>query len=300
MEQWENCHPKLLAGDYDENWPAHEWIRTGNPEFNDVLQPTPTFEKPIWDGRRAPITLLINADFGMGDTIHFWRFVLLAKERVFCVIVRCDDDFITLFPSKPGIQVIGNSQPLPHFTHIIHMMALPRVLGIKKQDISGKSYISVSSPVDFSFIKDLKFTKIGVCWQGNPFNQRDNIRSIPEEYLKGLFVVPGMKFFSLNKIGNIPEGFFNMKGYLTSWNTTANLLECMDLVISVDTAVAHLAGAMGIPTWLIVPVEQPDWRWGTEGDKTIWYDSIKIFRRDKGFAEVIDQIAKSIIGLMSS
>jgi hypothetical protein len=300
LEKWLERHSQLLNGNYDEGWPSHEDIRTGNPDFKDRFEPTPTFDKPIWDGRRAPFVLLINADFGMGDTIQFWRFVQMAKDRVYFVYVRCDSDFKPLFnKERTGIEVIGKEEPLPHFDAIIHMMALPKVLGIKKSDISGKPYISPndSEPMDRilrSLLSTTRFSKLGMCWQGNPFNPRDHLRSIPDLLVQKYWIWPGTKFFSLNKIGEIPAEFCDMKPYMRDWNETAHLLQLMDLVITVDTAVAHLSGALGRPTWLIVPTEDPDWRWGREGSETLWYDSVRLYR-NRDWEETMNGIAEDIL-----
>lgn len=295
MLKWLECHQHLLNGDYDDHWPRHEWIRTGSPEFKDSYQSTPSFGKPIWGGLVEPITLLVNADFGMGDTIHFWRFISQVRRRVSKLFLRCDEDFKTLF----DVEIIGKNEPLPEFDKIIHMMALPHVLDIKKTDLSGEAYLvpNLDKPMDEDFCKFLstcKSTKVGVCWQGNPFNPRDNIRSVPE--LSSCFDST-CGFFCLNKIGDVPSNYFDLKAYLTDWNVTAHLVSLLDLVITVDTAIAHLAGALGVPTWLILSNEDLDWRWGREGSSTLWYDSVRIFRRQTDWHEVLCRVRNDLLAL---
>jgi hypothetical protein len=195
----------------------------------------------------------------MGDTIQFYRFIEEAKSRVSKLILRCDEDFKTLFCDT---NVVGKDEKLPEFDKVIHMMALPKVLGIKKSDIKGEKYISVNKndPMDWilqSTLAPMRATKIGICWQGNPFNPRDHLRSMPLEFAE-YFVRsfdPRMGFYSLNKIGKVSDAFLDMKPYMGNWNQTAQLIQLMDIVVTVDTAVAHLAGALNRTTYLIIPDE---------------------------------------------
>lgn len=285
-QQWERSLELLTAGDYINGWPQHEWIRTGNSDKKHIFEPTPTFGMPIWQGDAEPITLLINADFGMGDTIMFRRFMKEATKRVSRTILRCDEDFGTLFQDS-----VGKDQ-LPEFDKIIHMMALPRVL---KAKISGVSYLQPvgDSQQDLSVLSQLKFLKIGVCWSGNPFNPRDAGRSIPTDVIRGLLFESGMKYFSLNKIESPPSGFLDMRGFMQDWNATAHLLSRLDLIISVDTAIAHLAGAMGKQVWLLIS-EEPDWRWGRIGSKTVWYDSMRIYRKQDSWSNLLQLVINDL------
>lgn len=292
MNEWNRSLSLLLQGDYEEGWPRHDWIRTGRPESQDRFEPTPTFGKPIWQGDREPITLLVNADFGMGDTIHFWRFIEAVKDRVAHVILRCDEDFARLFT---GVSVVSKDAELPPFDKIIHMMAIPRALGIGRKDITGSPYLQPTSPAlpQIAALRSMKFDKIGVCWGGNPFNPRDGQRSVAPE----LFERIGVKLFSLNKIGYPPaKSYYDVRGLMDDWSDTAHLIQSMDLVVSVDTAVAHLAGALGKPVWVLIPKE-PDWRWGESGSSTIWYDSMTLFRQTTDWPAVADDIAARIRGL---
>jgi hypothetical protein len=304
MSKWGECLENLLHGNYDEWWPRHEWIRSGRADTKDRFELTPTYGKPVWDGKQEEITLLVNADFGMGDTIHFWRFIPAARNRVARLFLRCDEDFFGLFCMN-GVELVGKDDQLPEFDKIIHMMALPRALGVKKADIDGKPYLQPNpyNPPQhaMTLMRHMKFFKIGMCWAGNPFNPRDFLRSIPTDLLSILFVIDGMRIFNLTKIDNsFPVGFIDMRGYMRDWNETAHLLTYMDLVISVDTAIAHLAGALGRPVWMLTPNQDPDWRWGLEGDKTIWYDSMRLFRRKSDWSETLNRVAVALRELAES
>lgn len=272
--EYDNVLNLLRQGDYT-TWPRHQCIPTGTPGQTGF---TETYDHPIWDGSEKPITLLVNADFGMGDTIHFYRFIPEVQKRVKKVILRCDEDFRTLFPS---VEIMSPDQELPEFDEIIHMMALPGVLGIK--EASGKPYISPNYDEKLAsslYIFDtMSFVKIGICWHGNPFGPRETGRSIPVELFKP-WTDTGARFFSLSKIYPAPEGFFDMRKFMSNWNHTAYLLTYMDLVISVDTAVAHLAGALGVQSAVLVNTT-PDWRWKDKGEDSVWYDSLRIIRQKK-------------------
>lgn len=289
---WKQCYDLLLQGDYDNGWPDHEIIVTDNPERGTYH--SSNYGKPIWDGTKEPITLLVNAEFGDGDTIQFYRFVREVKQRVSKVILRCNEDFVDLFSD---VTVVGKDEILPDFDKVIHMMALPKILGMKKDQISGKPYLipnpNVNPHTATQCMSVLKFFKAGVCWAGNPFNKRDHIRSVPVELFDQLKIVPGLRFFSLNNLYKPPEDYFDVRSLMKNWNETAHLVRLMDLVITVDTAIAHLAGSMGKPVWLLVSDEQPDWRWGTHGDKTIWYDSVTLFRRKNSWETAFQELKTS-------
>lgn len=299
VEQWERSLQLLLDGDYDNGFPKHEWVCSGNPSLKGAYGPTATFGHPIWEGESEPITLLVNADFGMGDTIQFLRFVPQARDRVARLVLRCDEDFKPLFR---GTEVLGKEEPLPQFDKIIHMMALPHALSIRKADILGRPYLEPNPdrPMDYflqSTMKASRFTKIGVCWSGNPFNSMDGLRSLPRTYQDTWpwSFGHGTKFFSLDKINPPPnDSYFDMRAHMGDWNATAHLIKLLDLVISVDTAVAHLSASMGVPTWVIVRGEEPEWRWGREGDRTLWYDSVRLFRREGSWDEVLTSVASSL------
>lgn len=265
QERWNRSIQLLREGRWEEGWPEHEWIRTARWDSKLAYEPTPTFGKPIWKGE--PGTVLVNADFGMGDTIHFYRFLSLIEQKV---LLRCDPDFARLF----DVPVVSE----PEGDYVIHMMALPRLLGSKKLNaFIGQPYLRPKNdpPGVLSVLNEMKFTKVGVCWAGSPGNPRDWARSLPEETL---FRVEGLPLFHLVKHLPCPEGYVDLRKYMGDWNDTAHVLNQLDLIITVDTAIAHLAGALGRPTWLLLPL-RPDWRWGGSGAKTFWYNSIRIFRQ---------------------
>jgi hypothetical protein len=213
-ENWNRSLALLLEGEYDTGFPSHECVRTGHPSSTKSYEPSETYSRTIWRGETEPITLLVNADFGMGDTIQFWRFVPLARSRVARLILRCDEDFKTLFQ---GVELVGKDEPLPEFDKIIHMMAIPNALGVKKADISGQPYLKPNPVFPLDYIIDMVLTGgrsicVGVCWNGNPFNGRDSVRSMPEQYWEELdkrsWIRPHgnyTHFYSLDKLFGPPN-----------------------------------------------------------------------------------------------
>lgn len=279
MDNWQSCLQILRQSNYQNGWPRHEWIPAGNRKS--VL--TPTFDKPIWKGEVEPITLLINADFGLGDTIQHWRFIPETVKRVNQVILRCDEDLHSLFST---IKLISKEDPLPTFNKVAHMMTLP------KTNISGEAYLEPKPPVPELVRNMPNFTKIGICWTGNPFNPRDHLRSIPVELTVKMFQSSNIRPFSLVKHIAPPQYFLDARGLMKTWNDTAHLLKQLDLIITVDTAIAHLAGALGRPTWLLLS-KNPEWRWSLS-EKTIWYQSIQIFHQKNTWDDVLERVEEKL------
>lgn len=285
---WAESYQLLLQGDYDRGWPDHEIIPVQNSKGTSVAS---TYGLPVWKGEIEPITLLVNAEFGDGDTIQYFRFLKLAEERVAKVILKCNEEFKDLFEN---VEICDSLAPPPKADKIIHMMALPKVLGIKKSDISGKPYLKASSIVnpgkEIQILSLLKMSKFGINWAGNPFSPRDSIRTIPVQYFKRL-ESEGIKFFSLNKLYQPPAYYFDCRGLMNDWNQSAHLISLMSLVITVETSIACLAGALGVPVWVLVPSEEPEYRWGLNGNSTFWYDSMRLYRKKGSWENTLDEVA---------
>jgi hypothetical protein len=294
---WKQSLESLREGQYD-CWPSHEFIRTGHPNTKTCYQPTPTYGKPIWNGEPSSIRLLVNCDCGLGDTICFWRYVYKAMLCVNC-IVRCNNSFQRIFDlDTANILVVDKDGPLPEFDEIIHIMALPKLFGIYSN--IGVPYLRPNQKFVANNIHHLlskmSFTRIGFCWTGNPFNPRDHYRSIPDKDCEWLFKSNELPIISLVKHKVAPlSRFLDFRSCMGDWNDTAYLLKSLDFVVSVDTAIAHLAGAMGVFTYLILGDEAVDWRWGLAGSTTIWYDWVKLVRKNgRDWQEVLTEITDEI------
>jgi len=289
---WQKKIKLLRSGDYESGWPEHNDIVVGTG--NNIFSLSPNYNKPVWNGQKENITLLIDALFGDGDTIQFLRFVENAKKLVKKVILRCNEEFKILFQD---LEVVDKQKQPPDFDKVIHMMALPKVLNIKKNEIKGMPYLLPNSSVTLNpaiqVLPLLKFPKVGVCWSGNPFNALDYKRSIPVNLLDILNIHENFKFFSLCRIFDPPKNCFDYRNAMTDWNQTAHLVKSMDLVITVDTSIAHLAGSMGVKTWLLSDPEVGEWRWGDD-QKTIWYDSLQILRKKDDWQTLLLEVSEDI------
>lgn len=285
---WSESYKLLLDGDYDNGWPDHNIIPVQN---NGGIKTASNYGKTVWDGEEKPITLLINAEFGDGDTIQYYRFVELAKKKVSKVLLRCNSEFKNLFPE---VEVISSEEKIPEFDEIIHMMALPKVLSAKKNEINGKPYLKPNSAIvpckEIQTLSLMKLSKFGINWAGNPFNPRDRIRSIPVELFQKL-ETKNIPLFSLNKLYQPPKQYLDCRGIMNDWNETAHLISLMSLVITVETSIACLAGALGVPVWVLIPTEEPEYRWGKEGNTTLWYESMKLYRKQGSWEETMSQVA---------
>jgi hypothetical protein len=264
------------------NWLQHEDISSGSsPGFQ-----TPTYDLPIWKGREGRV--LVNADFGAGDTIQYARFIQEAKKRA-DIVLRCDADLHSLFEPL-GVELIDKDAEIPNCDFVCHMAAVP---GVLDAEIDTKPYLSVNRealkyPTMLQIISLQEFTKIGVCWAGNPFNPRDEFRSIPVAHLIRLLLVPGLKLFSLQKQYDPPPIMFDTRGLMNDWNDTAGLIDQMELIITADTGIAHLAAAMGKRTWLLLG-NDIDPRWMTP-----WYDSMKIYWQRFDWPRTLDRVAEEL------
>ncbi|HSZ55925.1 MAG TPA: tetratricopeptide repeat-containing glycosyltransferase family protein [Tepidisphaeraceae bacterium] len=271
----------LGTGNYREGWREHEWRWKCNPAFRPR-----SFPQPNWDG--APLeakTILLHAEQGFGDTIQFARYVPLLAQRGGRVILECQPALARLFQSLPGpATVIPSGHPLPAFDTHCSLMSLPHAL---REDAipADIPHLRPSSRLVRAWEEKLVPSpgkRIGLVWAGRPTHSNDRNRSVPPEHLAVLATVPEVEWHSLQK--NPPAGLapelriIDHSSDLNDFADTAALIANLDLVISVDTAVAHLAGAMGKPTWLLLPFTA-EWRWMLNRDDSPWYPTMRLFRQ---------------------
>lgn len=236
--------------------------------------------KEEWDGSDLEgQTLLIYPEQGMGDMIQFLRYAPLCKAKGARVMVCCHPPLAPLLNAVPGLDVVvpdGMSLP-ENFDTYISVMSLPYVLG----------YVQNLRPLEIEVTPDSNPAiaqaaglKVGVCWRGNPGHQRDTERSIPADtFWKGLAGIEGVSFFSI-QMGDTSETYATpLSPYITSFFDTAMLVQQLDLIVTVDTSLAHLCGSLGVPTWVLV-THFPDWRWGLRGATSDLYPSAKILRQE--------------------
>jgi hypothetical protein len=253
------------------------------------------FAQPRWDG--SPLggrTILLYAEQGLGDTLHFVRYALWAKARGGQVVVECQEPLSKLLAACPFVdRLIALGTPLPGFDTHAPLMSLPGILKLSAADLWRGPYLSadprlvdkwraiLGSPAGF---------RVGICWQGNPEHMFNSQRSFPLAQLMPIASLPAVRLISLQK--GAPRDELAAAGFEVidlgpafdedagAFMDSAAVIANLDLVITADTAIAHLAGAMGAPVWLAVSAH-PDWRWMMDRQDTPWYPSMRLFRQSK-------------------
>jgi tetratricopeptide (TPR) repeat protein len=274
----------LLLGDFEHGWPGYEW-RWRTPGFA-----CRNFLQPPWDGSSlAGATILLHAEQGLGDTLQFIRYAPLVKERGGVVIVECPATLLPLLASCPGIdQLIAYGTPLPPFQTHAPLMSLPRLFGTTLATIpAAVPYVSVAPELREFWrekVSEVQGLKVGVFWQGDPRHRRDRQRSIPLADFAPLAELAGVPLCSLqegpgaDQLAAAPFPILDLASRFRNFADTAAALVNLDLVITVDSAVAHCAGALGIPVWVLLPYA-PDWRWLLHREDSPWYPTMRLFRQ---------------------
>ena len=299
---WNKSLILLLRGEFKNAWANYEYrFKKQNP--TDSRE----FGKSKWKGQHLNNRkILIATEQGFGDSIQFIRYLPLVKEKGGHVIFECKKELISLFNNFPGInQLVEKDNNIPlnvEYDYYIHLMSLPGIFNTTIKAIPNKIPYLKANP---SLQKNLssKFQtdklKIGIAWAGNPEQENDKNRSATLDIFKPLKKIPNIRLFSL-QVGkpseqlNDPE-IIDLSPHIKDFADTATLIENLDLIISIDTSVAHLAGAMGKPTWVLL-TKIPDWRWLLNRTDTPWYPTMKLFRQKiKGSWEpVITEICSNI------
>lgn len=280
----------LKLGRYREGWREYEW-RWRISRFNTPMR---RFSQPCWDGSDLPReTLLIHGETGFGDMFQFVRFATLAASRCANVIVECQPELMDLIANVAGVShVVPQGSDLPAFDVHIPLITLTAVFVTDIHSIPWNGPYLVANPQKIqnweSRVRRVNSSnrKVGLVWTGNPKNMGQQERSVPLSMLLSMTQTDGVSFFSLQKgaspfqISERPQGacFADLTADIADFSDTAALLLQLDLVISVDTSVAHLAGSMGRSVWVLLPFSA-DWRYHENRDDNPWYPSMRLFRQ---------------------
>ena len=283
----------LLLGRFSEGWREHErrWQAKGFPAARRQ------FGKPEWDGGDlAGKTILLHCEQGFGDSIQFIRYASLVAGRGAKIIVWTPRELLRLFQSVAGVSTIIAGGVCPPIDVHCPLMSLPRIFDTRVESIPAPIPYLHADPnlaaqwktkigaADGAF--KIGPFKIGLAWAGRPTHGEDRHRSISLNDFAGLSATGRAIFFSLQKgeasaqAANPPPGMnlFDFTAELNDFADTAALIANLDLVITIDSAVAHLAGAMGKPVWVLLPFA-PDWRWMLEREDSSWYPTMRLFRQ---------------------
>jgi tetratricopeptide (TPR) repeat protein len=296
----------LLLGDYAAGWQEYDW-RWRLPAFN---APARRFAQPMWDGGPVPgATVLLHAEQGLGDTLQFARYVALVAGRCGTVVFESQPELVALMRDVPGVgRVVARGEPLRAFDVHAPLMSLPRIFGTTLESIPWDGpYVRASPERAASWAQAAHSggarLRVGLVWAGRPQQWDDRKRSLTLDRLAPLAAVRGVTFFSL-QVGDAatqaktpPQGMelVDLTSRIADFADTAALVSCLDLVITIDTSVAHLAGAMGVPVWVLV-AHAPDWRYHLERSDQPWYPSMQLFRqeRDGDWSGAIARVAEAL------
>ncbi len=268
----------LLIGKLDEGWPEYEWRFAVNGYHRN-------FDRPLWAGK--PLkgqSILVHAEQGFGDTLQFIRFVPTIAERGGSVVLEVPASLVRLARTIAGAsQIVAAGDPLPAFDCHCPLLSLPRVLKTNLATIpNAVPYLGVpaeASTVWAERIATAPGLRVGIAWAGTTQG------TIDLQLFQPLWEITGISWFSL-QVGAESRGLssldrvkiVDLAPWLTDFAETAAAIRHLDLVISVDTSVAHLAGALGRQTWVLLP-HVPDWRWLLDRDDSPWYPTARLFRR---------------------
>jgi hypothetical protein len=306
----------LLKGDYGRGWVEYEW-RWKMPRVAERA-----FTQPTWDGSAlAGRTILLHAEQGLGDTLFFVRYAPLVKQRGGKVIVECQQALLGLLPGVEGIdQIVARDAALPEFDVHAPLASLPRIFQTTLHTIPHDTpYLHLEDQRVEHWRRALPEIlgmpearlRVGIVWQGNPKYSGDRFRSIPLLKFEVLARVEGVRLVSLQK-GPGTDQLAQLGGRFPivdiesllgedseSLTNIAAVVKNLDLVIACDTAVAHLAGALGAPVWLALP-HSPDFRWLLDRRDSPWYPTMRLFRQSRrcNWDDVFESMKAELMRLM--
>jgi Flp pilus assembly protein TadD len=297
----------LLGGNFEEGWAAYEW-RWRWKDF--VIRP---FTEPMWDG--GPLdgkSILLHAEQGLGDTIQFIRYAPLVKQKGGTVLVACPRSLHKLLSRSPGIDQLVDQEAFSGRTdEHVPFLSLPRLFKTTLSSIPADvPYIFAEPALIDSWraelARDPRF-KVGIAWRGNPRHPDDRFRSVPLEEFASLRQVPNVRWYSLQKedgqadLAKAPFDLVDLAPRLDDFIDTAAIIMNLDLIITTDTALAHLAGALGVPVWVALRFA-PDFRWLLGRADSPWYPTMRLFRQgvrgqwQEVFEGMADALAKEVRG----
>lgn len=280
----------LIQGDFKKGWEGYEW------RWKCRIAPRRDFGKPAWNGSSLKDkTILLHAEQGLGDTLQLIRYATLAKQQGGRVIVECQPALRPLLTGCRGInQLVTTGDDWPVFDVHAPLFSLPRIFKMSLSNVpSDVPYVWPKKELVEKWKKivdGIGGYKIGINWQGNPTNPMERIRTIPLALFEGLAKIPGVSLISLQKSDTTePLDQVRDRFHVTDFGDrldresgpfmdTAAILMHLDLVITSDTWLPHLAGALGLTVWVAL-CHVPEWRWLLDREDSPWYPTMRLFRQ---------------------
>lgn len=274
----------LLQGDYARGWEMMEGRATSCQR--DIWVFGRRYNAPMWDG--APLsgkTLLVCAEQGAGDVIQFARLLPMLAGRAGQIILEVPKELLPILEDFSAVTRVARGDKLPKYHAYIPLLSLPRLLKINGENCAPIIPYLHSDPEKAAkwkaHLNQFAGLKVGLCWAGSRRHANDHKRSVPATLLEALSPLAGVACYNLQKEHEGLPQFPNFHDYsdqLHDFTDTAALIDALDLVVTVDTSIAHLAGAMGKPVWVLLPFA-PDWRWLLERSDSPWYPTARLFRQ---------------------
>jgi hypothetical protein len=304
--KWNLCLVDLLEGKYEEGWRGYE-VRTERKR-----NAPRKFDAPLWRGEELHgERILLHAEQGLGDTLQFLRYVRMVAARGGRVLLDVHGGLRRLAQQLPGTETVtAMGDTLGDFEWQCPLMSLPLAFATTMDTIPAQvPYLKVPEEAR-QRATARKWpeagVRVGVVWSGNPKYSDDLARSAPLALVAPALDAEGMELFSLQmgaaaeRLADVGARMTDLREAIGDMADTAALVEQMDVVISVDTAVAHLAGALGKPVWILLPFA-PDWRWLTEREDSPWYPTARLFRqlRQGDWRAVMERVRGELMDLAS-
>ncbi len=307
--EWPDAHLDLatalfLLGRWGEAWPHYEWrFERSGGELS--------LAQPRWRGEPlAGRTILLHSEQGLGDTLQFVRYAELVKRQGAKVIVECKPQVASLLATCPGVDAVAErGQPLPLFDTYLQLVSLPAMFAATPDNVPAEiPYLHPRAELVERWRGELNSPgqlKVGIAWQGSKGHPSDRKRSIPLEHFAPLAAIDGVRLYSLQSGGGREQLSEAAAGWpivdlgdrLGDFENTAAIASALDLVITCDSAPAHLAGAVGTRVWIAL-AHLPDWRWLLGRDDTPWYPTARLFRQSRPgdwptvFARIADELRR--------
>jgi hypothetical protein len=307
---WNWALLKMLLGDFEAGWAGRE-ARWSIPDPS----PYPKFDQPMWLGEEsiAGKTILVHVDEGLGDTVQFVRYVAMVAARGARVVLAVEPALVPLLAGFPGVsQCLAHSDPLPAFDMHCPIGSLPHAFNTRLETIPAEaSYLPPPHEERVQAwharLGPRDRLRVGLVWSGSRTHSNDHNRSTSLQTLSRILDADAV-FVSLQK--DVREAdqaelgrskIIDWTAELTDFAETAALVKCLDLVITVDTSVAHLAGALGCRTWILLPWT-PDYRWLLNRDDSPWYPTVRLFRQNetRDYAGVLDRVRAELLKLTAA
>ena len=297
----------LTSGRLAEGWKQYEfrWMRAP------LLQLRPGFNRPVWGGQDLTgKVILLRAEQGFGDIFQFVRYAPLVKAMGGTVLLQVREGLERLARGFAGVDQVldrSKSESLPHFDFYINLPSLPRVFNTTLESIPADIPYLHADAADAARwspkLGDHEKLRVGLAWAGSPTHSNDRFRSMDLSLLKPVLEVAGVRFVSLQKgpaaqtAGVLPEGvdWVDAGPELEDFSDTAALISELDLVLCVDTAVGHLAGALGKPAWVMV-AQPADFRWLEGREDSPWYPTLRLFRQSRrdDWTDVVERVKAAL------